>query len=457
MPPIEAKKLQCVNDRLKGRILGPGQDNWDEARGAFNVLLDQRPAAIALPADAHDVTMVVRLAAEHGLRVAPQSTGHGAGALGDLEDTILLKTSAMTQVSVDGDAKCARTGAGARWQDLAPHTSGLGLAALQGFSPGVGIVGYSLGGGLGWYSRKFGLASNSVSAVELVAPDGRHLRASADSEPDLFWALRGGVGNFGVVTEIEFRLYDVGEIYAGGLFFPFERAAEVLSAWNEWQATAPDEVTSVGRLLQFPPLDVVPEPMRGKSFAIVQAAYLGSETDGAELIAPLRDLGPAMDTFTAVAPDALGTMHMDPAQPAPAVSGDLLLGELPASAIDDLVAVAGPGSGSILTSVELRQTRGALARPEPSCGALAAVPGALALYAVASPPNEDAAETMRGQIAAVISALSPHEAGRLLNFADQPLDTAGAFSPESFSHLQKVKAQYDPDGVMHANHQVPAA
>ena len=457
MPTLESTKLQCVNHRLAGRILAPGEGDWDELRGAFNLRVDQRPAAIALPADVHDVTMIVRLAAEHGLRVAPQATGHGAGPLGDLADTVLLKTSGLTGAEVDPATRSARVGAGTRWRDVLARASASGLAALHGFSPDVGIVGYSLGGGVGWYSRKLGLQSNSVTAIELVTADGRQLRASAESEPDLFWALRGGGGNFGVVTAMEFDLYELPAVYAGSLFFPFERSAEVLRAWNEWQASAPDELTSVARMMQFPPLEAVPEPVRGKSFAIVQAAFLGGEADGADLIAPLRELGPGMDTFALSPPEALGTLHMDPPEPVPAVSGHLLLDALPAATVEELVAAAGPGSGSPLTSVELRQTGGALARSEPSCGALAAVTGSLALFAVGSPSAEAEAQAMQRQIRLITEALAPHAAGRLLNFTDQPCDAAAAFPGDVYRRLREIRTAYDPDGVMQAGHPVAAA
>jgi FAD/FMN-containing dehydrogenase len=457
MPPIESTKLQCVNDRLAGRILAPGDDGWDESRIAFNLLIDQRPAMIALPADPHDVTMIVRLAAEHALRVAPQATGHNAGPLGDLSESILLRTSAMNEVRVDVENRSARAGAGARWQDLVPQASQHGLAALHGSSPSVGIVGYSLGGGVGWYARRFGLQSNSVTAVELVTADGRQLRASAESEPDLFWALRGGAGNFGVVTAIEFDLYEVSEIYAGALFFPYERSGEVLQAYNEWQADLPDEATTAGRMMQFPPFEQVPEPVRGKSFAIVEMAFTGSESDGADLIAPLRALRPGMDTFAMVPPEALGMLHMDPPEPVPAVTGHLLLEDLPPEGMDALVAAGGPESGSRLVAVDLRQLGGALGRSEESSGALGSVPGSLALFAVGVPAGPEDGQALVGQITAVTHALAPYDAGRALNFTEQPFDPAAAFPPESYERLRKVKGEYDPDGVMHANHPLPPA
>ena len=210
-----------------------------------------------------------------------------------------------------------RVGAGAKWERVVPRLSALGLAALHGSSPDVGIAGYSLGGGMGWLARRYGLQANAVTAIELVTADGRLVRADAEHEPELFWALRGGGGNFGVVTAIEFDVYPVDELYAGALFFPFERAAEVLHAWSELLPTLPDEMMSWARVMHFPPLPDVPGVRRGRSFAIVMAAFLGSEADGRELLRPLRELGPALDTFAMVPPVVLGDLAMDPRDPLP--------------------------------------------------------------------------------------------------------------------------------------------
>ena len=240
MTAIETSStLQALRSRFKGAVIGPEEDGWDAERGAFNVNVDQRPAVIAVPNTADDVGAVVRYAAANGLRVAPQRTGHNAEPLGPLAETILLKTTRLDRVEIDASSRRARVGAGARWEDVVPKASPLGLAALHGSTPDVSVAGYTLGGGLGWYARKHGLAANSVTAIEVVTADGELRRVDHRSEPELFWALRGGGGNFGVVTALEFDLYPVPELYAGVLFFGFERAEEVLQAWRPGPPTSP--------------------------------------------------------------------------------------------------------------------------------------------------------------------------------------------------------------------------
>jgi FAD binding domain/Berberine and berberine like len=440
---------------IGGTVIGPEDEGWDAARGAFNVTVDQRPAMIAVPNNAEEVAAVVQFAAGSGLRVAPQRTGHNAEPMAGLEETILLKTSRLDRVEIDARSRCARVGSGNRWGDVVPKASPLGLAALHGSTPDVSIAGYSLGGGMGWYARKHGLAANSVSAIELVTGDGEIRRVSHQTEPELFWALRGGGGNFGVVTALEFDLYPIAEVYAGVLFFPHERAEEVLQSWLAWTADVPDEVTSVGRLLQFPPFEEIPEPVRGQSFVVVEAAFLGTQVEGEELLAPLRALGPAMDTFAMVPPVGLAELHMDPRDPMPYASHHALTGELPAQAIGDLVAAAGPGSGSTLASVELRHTGGALARTAPHHGALAALPGSYASFAVGLADPMTAAQTGE-DLARVEAALRPHEAGQYLNFTEQTTPAEAFFDADTAARLQAVKQAYDPQRLFQANHELGA-
>jgi FAD/FMN-containing dehydrogenase len=449
--------IASLSEALTGPVSLPGDDGWDAARQAYNLVLDQQPAAIAFPASADDVQGIVRYAAENGLRVAPQRTGHNAMPLGSLADTILLKTDGLDTVEIDAATLTARVGSGVKWESVVPRASELGLAGLHGSTPDVSIAGYGLGGGVGWYGRRHGLFTNSITAIELVTADGRLRRVDHENEPELFWALRGGGGSFGVVTAVEFRLFPVSEVYAGALFFPWERSSDVLHAWREWTATLPDEVTSVGRILQFPPLDLVPEPLRGKKFVIVHAYVLGTESDATEILAPLRALGPAMDTFAMVPPVALSEMHMDPPDPVPYHGEHLVLGDLPASAIDDFVAASGPGSGSTLVSVEIRHVGGALGRGGEGRGALDRLPGDFLYFGVGMVVDEATGAATRRDLHRVTGSLRPYRSGSYFNFEEDSADAASFYGADTYRRLRAVKAAVDPDDVIQANHEIPPA
>jgi hypothetical protein len=448
----------ALAEAMTGTVVVEGDPGWDAARFGFNLAIDQSPAAVALPADEQDVVAVVRHAREQGLRVAPQATGHNAGPLGDdLSDTILLSVSEMTDVSIDAAARRVRVGAGAKWELVAPRLSELGLAGLHGSSPDVGIAGYSLGGGMGWLARKYGLQTNSVTAIELVTADGRLVRTDATHEPDLFWALRGGGGNFGVVTAIEFAVYPLAELYAGVMFFPFERAAEVLHAWTQMLPSLPDELMTWASLLHFPDTPDVPEPVRGGSFTVVYAAFMGDEVAGRELLRPVADLGPVMDTRAIVPPIALGDMAMDPPDPLPYALGSDMLDELPAPALDDLLAVAGPGSDAPLAMIQLRHMGGALARREPHAGARATLPGTISMLALGVVEDDESAAAVDAAIGAVRRAVRPHRAGDYPNFVEEPSDASAFFDEQTWARLREVKALYDPADVFKGNHHVPPA
>jgi FAD/FMN-containing dehydrogenase len=456
--PGVTRKLEDLRDRLAGEIVLPGDGGWDAARQAWNLSVDQRPVAVVFPEAAEDVAAVVEVAGADGLRVAAQGTGHSAGPMGPLEETILVKTSRMRGVEIDAKANRARVRAGALWGEVVPAAAEHGLAALAGSAKDVGVVGYTLGGGIGWLARGHGLACSSVLAVEAVTADGRLVRADADSEPDLFWALRGGGGSFAVVTALEFALYPIAEVYAGALFWPLERAAEVLHTWRELVAAAPVELTSLGRLMQFPPIPEVPEPFRGRAFVLVEAAYCGPEADGAALLRPLRRLDPEMDTLATIAVDGLGELHMDPPQPVPFAGDGMLLSELPADAVHALVGIAGAGSGSPLLSVEVRQLGGALANASASNGALSSIDAEFALYAVGIAMDGEMKAAVQAYAAKVQDELATWTAARsFMNFTERRADPGEFFDATTYERLQRVKAEYDPDAVIRGNHSISAA
>jgi FAD/FMN-containing dehydrogenase len=451
-----APALEALGAELEGRVVAPAHEDWDAARRAWNLAVDQRPAAVALPVCVEDVVAVVAFARSHGLRVAVQATGHNANPILFLEDAILLRTGGLREVEVDPVARRARVGAGVLWQDVVGPAAEHGLAALAGSAGDVGVVGCTLGGGLSWLARRHGLAASHVHAVELVLADGRLVRADAVHEPDLFWALRGGGGSFGAVVALEFGLLPVREVQAGVLVWPLERAAEVLHAWRAWTASVPDEVTSVGRLLALPPLPDVPEPLRGRACVLVEATDLRSEAEAAALLDPLRALGPELDTVRPVAPPALLSLHMDPPEPVPAIGAHVMLDGLPAAALDALLGAVEPGTGSPLSSVELRHLGGALAAPAPGGGALDRLDGAFAVHGAGLPADPESAVAIECRLDELRRVLAPWSGGRpYLNFVEQPVDPAGAFAAKSWERLQEIKAQVDPDDLFRANHPVP--
>jgi hypothetical protein len=447
--PIDPRALRAT---FAGSVIAPGEPGWDEARQAFNVAVDQRPALVAVAQDARDVAAVVRFAAERELRVAVQATGHNPIPLGDLSRSVLLKTSAMNQFTIDPDARRARVEAGVKWGPVCDAVSPHGLAPLSGSARDVGVVGYTLGGGLGWLGRKHGLACNAVTAIELVTADGAVVRADRDHEPELFWALRGGGGNFGIVTALEFELFPAPQIYAGALLFPFDRASEVAHAWRDWCPTTPDEVTSTFKLLQLPPLEEIPEPLRGGSFAVITAAFLGSKADGAALIEPLRALGPRLDTFAMVEPAALSYLAMDPEDPLPYSAGSQLLGELPREGIDAFVGAAGPGSGSTLVGAELRQLGGALARSHDDHGARDGLLGSYISFTVGVVPDAALAPAVEAEHERVRRALAMYEVGQYLNFAERSIEPERAFDGHTLARLRTLRAAHDRRDLLHANH-----
>ena len=450
------ESLERAVIRMEGKIVLPDHGRWDEARLAWNLAVDQRPAAVALPESAEDVLAVVELARTFSLRVAPQGTGHNATPLGALEDTVLVKTERMRKVEVDRERQIARVEAGVLWLEVVEAAAAHGLAGLAGSSPDVGVVGYTLGGGVSFLGRKHGLAANSVTAIEVVTADGALRRVTAESDPDLFWALRGGGGDFGVVTALEFRLFPMESVYAGLLWWPIERASEVLHAWGDLVRTGvPDEITTVGRLLQLPPMPEIPEPVRGKSFVVVQVIHAGNPAVADDLIAPLRALGPVMDTVSEIPMPALSHLHMDPEHPVPGVGDGVMLSELEPETIDTLVRVAGPGSGSPLLSVEVRHLGGELGRTKPEHGALASIEAGYAFYAIGVTPTPEAAAGVRSYIELVKAAIEPWTARHAyLNFADTRREPGTFWAEQAHQRLIRIKQAANPDGLVRSNHPV---
>ena len=441
-----------------GAVHLPGDAAYESARLPWNVAVDQRPAAVALPSTVAHVQQVVRAAAEAGLRIAPQTTGHNAGPLvaQGLDDVVVVRTERLRRVTIDPARRIARAEGGAVWLDATEPAADHGLAALHGSSPDVGIAGYTLGGGIGWYARKLGLASNSVTAIELVTADGEHVRADATENRELFWALRGGGGSFGVVTAMEFRLHPIETAYAGMLVWDRDHAERVLRRWADWAPEAPESVTTSLRFLNLPPLPAIPEPLRGRSVVAIDGAVLDCDAQARSILGLLRGLGPEIDTFGRVPARSLTRLHLDPEGPTPGVSDASLLGELSDTAIDTLLDEVGPGSTTSLLSTELRQLGGALGRAPEGHGALGSIDAAYGLFTVAVAATPELA--MQGQLDAhqVTAALEPWSTGRsYLNFAENAVDPRTGYEESAWLQLKGIRSAFDPDDRFVGNHRVP--
>ncbi|WP_448624599.1 FAD-binding oxidoreductase [Geodermatophilus sp. URMC 64] len=446
--PVRAEVLRGL---CGGSVHLPGDASYDMARSPWNLQMSDFPAAVAYPAFPDEVADVLRAASSADLAVAVQGTGHGAPPLhGRLTEAVLLRTSAMTELSIDPERRTVRAGAGVLWGDLAEAAGRSGLVGLHPSSPDVGVAGYTLGGGIGWYARRFGLQCNTVTAVELVLADGTCVRASDDCDADLFWALRGGAAPLGVVTAMEFRLFPLESVVAGFLAWDWTAVERVLPAWVAWCADAPEEATTSFRLVDVPPLDHIPRELHGRRLAIIDGAVLGDDARAAEVLAPLRALRPEFDTVSRVPASTLVRLHLEPEGPTPAYASSTLIGELPDAAIAAVVETAGPGSGSSLAVAELRQLGGALGRPDPDGGALNALDGAFLALSVgfAGDPAGQRADAAR-----FLTALEPWATGRrYLPMLDDATDTRKAFPPGVHARLSAIRRSVDPRGLFLAPH-----
>jgi len=449
-----ATEAQALNDRLAGRIVLPADADWDQVRQPWNLAARAQPPAVALPESAADIQRIVEFARARALHIAPRGTGHGALALGPLKDAIVLNTTRMRGVQIDTAARRARVQAGGLWGEVTAAAARHGLTGLAGSSPTVGVVGYSIGGGLGWLARRYGLAANSIHAADLVTADGRLVRADHEHHPDLFWAIRGG-GSLGLVTTLEFALYPVREVYGGALYWPPERAAEILPEWRAWTDHLPDEVTSIARLRRMPSRPDVPQQLRGRSFVIIEAACLAAVPGAVGLLRPLRALGPEIDTFAMRPMTDLGPLHLDPHQPMPRIADGRLLADLPAAAIDVLCATGMPMPGSPIASVEVRHLEGALARRSATAGALASLDARFAVYAVGMAATPELAPPVARAIDLLLDNLAPWDAGRQYpNFAERRADVSDFYPARTTARLRRIKAAYDPDELIRSIHPI---
>ncbi|GGC18343.1 FAD-binding oxidoreductase [Cellulomonas carbonis] len=445
---LTAAALADLRAALPGAVVVPDDERWAALATPWNLAVASRPAAVVDARSADDVVAAVRAAHRHGLRVAVRSTGHGA--VEGLDGALLVHTGRLDECVVHPDG-WARAGAGVRWQQVLEAAAPHGLVGAAGSSPHVGVVGYTTGGGLGPLARSVGLASDLVRAFEVVTGDGVLRRATRFEHPDLFWALRGGKGAAGIVTAVEMDLVPLGRFLGGALWFDGADAAAVLHTWRTWSADLPEAATTSVALVQLPPMPGVPEPLAGRLTVSVRFVWTGDPADGEQRLAPMRGAAaPLIDGVRLLTGPELGSVHADPVDPLPAAETSDLLRELPAEAVDALLAVAGPGSRSPQAIVEIRQLGGAVGRRPEEGDAVDHRDAAYTLNVIGMlvPPVADLVGP-HGE--AVRSALAPWTTGGLLpNFAAAPGEQrlARAYDDGTRARLSAVADRYDPDAVL---------
>jgi FAD binding domain len=434
-------------------LIEPGHDEYDAARAAWNLAVDQRPAAICVATEVEHVQAAIAHARVNRLKIAAQTTGHLSHPLPSLEDTLLLRINLHDgDVEVDPYERVARIKAGARWGDVVEAVTPYGLAAMHGSSPSVGVIGYLLGGGLSFYGRRHGLAVNHVRAFEVVTPDGLVRRVDAEHNRELFYALRGGGGSYAVVTAVELGLLPYTEVTAGALFFAADDAFALLRAWRDWTTDAPDSVTTTFRILCLPPLPEVPEPLRAVPTVCVDGVSLEDTGQAARLEQLLRAAAtPILGGFGPMPSSAIVRLHGDPEEPVPAMGDAMLLSKLDDWAIESFLRAAGPGSP--LLAAELRHLGAALASPPPGAGARGHLEGRFLAFGVGIPGAPAPAEQLNAHLDAYLAALKPWATGtRFTSFAERTSSLETCVPDAALDRLARTRQAVDPDGLLVASH-----
>lgn len=453
---MHSARIDRLSAKLQGPMFLPTDTGYDAERAGAQTFGQHRPTVIVGAATAEDVRVATAFAGEQDLPVAVQATGHGLPIGADAG--LLISTRRMSGVRVDGDAGTAWIEAGARWEDVVPETARYGLAPPSGSAPHIGAVSYTLGGGVGLLSRRYGFAVDHVRSIDVVTADATPRRVTATNQPELFWALRGGRSNFGVVTGLEIDLLPVERLYGGSLFFDADHSREVVATYLRWTASLPEEMTSSLALIPFPAIN-------GRPMVHIRIAHCGDAERGAELIEPLRAIGsPLLDTVDDMPYTASGSIHNEPTDPMGYHATNVLVGDLDVSAACDVFDRAGPHSADPCI-VEVRHLGGALARPP-------VVPSAVGnrdaeyTLGVLSALDTDAAETRLSAIRsahqhAIQPALPAATGGGYVNFmygenaSTEQVRTA--YEPADYRRLTELKAEYDPRNLFRLNHNIPPA
>jgi FAD/FMN-containing dehydrogenase len=443
---------------FEGQLIGPEDSGYEEARKVYNAMIDRHPALIARCASADDVASAVRFAADRGLLLAVRGGGHNGAGLGTCDDGVVIDLSPLKEIEVDPQARTVRVGGGCTWGEVDRATNEHGMATPSGIISTTGVGGLTLGGGIGHLTRKCGLTIDNLLEADVVLATGERVRASADENPDLYWALRGGGGNFGVVTSFAFRLHDVGTIVGGPTFWAVEDSAEVLSAYREFLPNAPRELNGFFAYTSVPPAPPFPEELHLRKVAGVVWCYVGGEEDGAKAMAPLLDS----------VPEPL--MHGPHSMPHPALQSAFdglyppghqwywradFVTEIPDEAVQ-AHARYGPEMPTMQSTMHMYPIDGAahdVDSAETAWGYRDANWGSVFAGVDPDPANVDA---IRSWSVDYMEALHPHSSGgAYVNMMmDEGQERVRASYRDNYDRLARIKATYDPGNLFRVNQNI---
>jgi len=435
---------------VTGPVLEPGDEGFTEELAGFNTAVVHSPAlAVGITSEA-DAVAVVRAAAETGTPVRVLATGHGVPI--PVTDGILVTTSRLAGVTVDPDEKMAQINAGCVWADVVTAAAEHGLAPITGASDVVGCIGYTLGGGLGPLARTYGFSSDWARGFRVVTGAGEVVTATATEHPDLFWALRGGKGGFGIVTSMDFGLVELTTLYGGSVFFDAEHIAPVLTAWADWTTTLPEAANSSVVVLRLPPLDFIPEPLRGKTVLNVRFAFVGDVAEGKRLFQPIRDAGTTLiDAVGEMPASDIALIHNDPKDPTASWDRGVMLTGFGSGFVEAFLDAAGPDRQLPLVAIELRHLGGATQRDVPEGSAVGGRGAAGTLMMIGVPDPGLFEQVLPATADGVLAKLGPWiSAETTVNFAGAfavPGSYRGSWPADTFTRLAEVRATYDPEKV----------